>query len=543
VTNVIDSSLSFLMADDSSHEPLLSLDESTMQKLDSQHNISVVLWNSLGWNVSRYVSLPIYETNIYVLEANTGHAVPFQVNPALPSIKGPCLSPGTCGVPTLDAPYRLSFLADLPSLGFSTYVISVLSTDHEKILDTSHLAKEYTTIKASTFTLENSFLRVIFDSDSGHLIGVDNIASNISISVKQNYFTYTGNPEMFRVAEGAYVFHPLGPASELMQKPLSYKVFKGSCFDEVQQVFTLPCELTAETSCGISQIFRLYHARGTPEIENFIEVLHGAGPLSFNTDLITRYRTSMQTSYKVFTDENCLEIQTRTLDPLRSDPIAGNYYPITCTAFIRDTESDMQFTVLTDRTHGGGSLSSGELEIMLHRRSISTDGDGPLNLDDTDHLENIQFLLLFDHTSSSTTLRHKLQYMQQFPPTVAFGVVSKETPWNGYRNEFSALKEELPLNVHLLSFQFLNSNYSRLLLRLLHVYEVDDPSPLAKPITINNLNDYFRKKFFSMEERSLTGVKPVKENVKAIDSAIRLNPIQLRTYYVQPDTNSRLSST
>lgn len=50
---------------------------------------------------------------------------------------------------------------------------------------------------------------------------------------------------------------------------------------------------------------------------------------------------------------------------------------------------------------------------------------GPLDLDDNDVLENIQTFVLFDTEESSTTLRHKLQYIQQFQPTLVFSNIRR----------------------------------------------------------------------------------------------------------------------
>ena len=65
-------------------------------------------------------------------------------------------------------------------------------------------------------------------------------------------------------------------------------------------------------------------------------------------------------------------------------PVAGNYYPINSRIFMRvcviiaihngllilytiskDENKNIQFTILTDRSHGGSSLTDGSLEIMV----------------------------------------------------------------------------------------------------------------------------------------------------------------------------------
>ena len=48
--------------------------------------------------------------------------------------------------------------------------------------------------------------------------------------------------------------------------------------------------------------------------------------------------------------------------------VAGNYYPITSSISITDKSTDDSLTILADRGQAGGSLESGQIDIMLHRR-------------------------------------------------------------------------------------------------------------------------------------------------------------------------------
>ena len=46
-----------------------------------------------------------------------------------------------------------------------------------------------------------------------------------------------------------------------------------------------------------------------------------------------------------------------------TEPVAGNYYPVNSRIFVKDAAS--QLTVLTDRSEGGTSLASGQVELMV----------------------------------------------------------------------------------------------------------------------------------------------------------------------------------
>lgn len=60
----------------------------------------------------------------------------------------------------------------------------------------------------------------------------------------------------------------------------------------------------------------------------------------------------------------------------QTEPVAGNYFPVSTALFIRDARS--QLTVLTDRAQGGsGSVRDGELELMVHRRLVDYTGEMP----------------------------------------------------------------------------------------------------------------------------------------------------------------------
>jgi hypothetical protein len=181
---------------------------------------------------------------------------------------------------------------------------------------------------------------------------------------------------------------------------------------------------------------------------------------------------------------------------------AGNYYPMTCTGYILDTAADAQLTVLSDRTHGASSQGVGEFEVMYHRRTLSEDGRGPLDLDDRDNLQNIRSFLAFTDSATSTNWRHHQQYVLNFPPSIFYSTSSYT---NAARN-YSALTQPFPQNVHLLSLIQVNSSFTGILVRLAHIYAVGEDPVLSQPATIQ-LSDYINfASIASMDERTLTGL-------------------------------------
>lgn len=81
-----------------------------------------------------------------------------------------------------------------------------------------------------------------------------------------------------------------------------------------------------------------------------------------------------------YTDSNGLEMQKRELNyrptwdlTTKSGGlnVTANYYPIQTAIAIKDSE--MQFTVMNDRSQGGSVLEAGRVEFMQNRR---------LNIDD-----------------------------------------------------------------------------------------------------------------------------------------------------------------
>lgn len=90
-----------------------------------------------------------------------------------------------------------------------------------------------------------------------------------------------------------------------------------------------------------------------------------------------------------YTDSNAMQMQYRKLNyreswspVLSHQPVASNYYPINSAIAIRDKNTNLQMTVMNDRSQGGSVIENGRIELLQNRRLFYVDGRGvgePLN--------------------------------------------------------------------------------------------------------------------------------------------------------------------
>jgi hypothetical protein len=108
--------------------------------------------------------------------------------------------------------------------------------------------------------------------------------------------------------------------------------------------------------------------------------------------LIIEPRKPIQNNGVFFTDSNGYQWVRREVNQrltwknVVTDPVAGNYYPITSAIAIVD--KDRAMIVETDRSVGGSSLQDNQIEIMVHRRIFVDDARGvgePLDERTADH--------------------------------------------------------------------------------------------------------------------------------------------------------------
>eukprot|EP00048_Salpingoeca_helianthica_P001784 m.51619 g.51619 ORF g.51619 m.51619 type:complete len:1134 (-) comp11716_c0_seq2:511-3912(-) len=171
-----------------------------------------------------------------------------------------------------------------------------------------------------------------------------------------------------------------------------------------------------------SQTLRLF---SSPVDSSFIEAVHDVGPLDKGRELVTRFNTTINTATssttgEFFTDDNGLEMLQRFYNTISDEPIAGNYFPASQRAILRDLNQSAQLTAVMTSSHGCGSHRSGHIEFMLHRRCLKDDGYGVGEvLDEADQVEPSIWLVLNKPAASSATHR-RLALLKEFPTLATF---------------------------------------------------------------------------------------------------------------------------
>ena len=98
---------------------------------------------------------------------------------------------------------------------------------------------------------------------------------------------------------------------------------------------------------------------------------------------------------------------------------------------------------------------------------------------------------------------------QQYGPVPFFGPATSFASWDGTRvTAYSALREPLPDNVHLLALKTdVGTRWNSAVLRLQHIYEVTANNALSQPVTVNPAA-LFAGVYNVSEELELSGVLP-----------------------------------
>uniref|UniRef100_H2Z3Z4 Alpha-mannosidase n=2 Tax=Ciona savignyi TaxID=51511 RepID=H2Z3Z4_CIOSA len=448
----------------------------------NSNRFTAVVYNPLARAVSKYIRIPVDCTPSYifvVIELVTGARLTTQLVPVSEATESVRRNRG-------NANCELVFLAKLPALGYNSFSIEKYkSSATNKRLFTP---KGKVVNPSDDITISNEFYSVNFNRNSGLMDSIVNIESGIKIPVHQDMLWYNGSMgnNASKQQSGAYIFRPNSstPFHCSNDGKVKLSVLTGSnpLVQEVYQKF----------SDWAYQVVRLY--KGIKHIE--VEWTVGPIPVKdqWGKEVISRYETNIDSNGYFYTDANGREVLERkknyrpTWKLNQTEPVAGNYYPVNSRIYIRDAH--VQLTVLTDRSQGGSSLSSGALELMVHRRLLGEDSKGvaePLNetgqFGDGLITRGKHWLLLDTVTSSAK--QHRLlgeeAFMSPLVPHQADSWFNLDLALFFLIQSF--IVNPLPPNIHLLTLATTNSG--ELLVRLEHQFAKHDDDVLSQPVTVS----------------------------------------------------------
>ncbi|THG07644.1 hypothetical protein TEA_024216 [Camellia sinensis var. sinensis] len=274
---------------------------------------------------------------------------------------------------------QLEFLAGRRSAGANTYSLGDalgIAQHHDAVTGTAkqHTTNDYEKRLArgasESEAVVSSSLSCLTNSTSKDQCATTlPTLSQVDIPVQQSYLWYgSSSGDTDPQCSGAYIFRPNGSPPTVVSRAVPLKVVRGTLVDEVHQQF----------DSWIYQVIRLYKDKEHAEVEFTI------GPIptddSVGKEIITRMTANMVTDKVFYTDSNGRDFLKRVRDyredwPLQvHQPVAGNYYPLNLGIYTVDKKSE--FSVLVDRAVGGASIEDGEVELMLHRRTIFDDSRG-----------------------------------------------------------------------------------------------------------------------------------------------------------------------
>ncbi|KAM4051442.1 epididymis-specific alpha-mannosidase [Anomaloglossus baeobatrachus] len=475
----------------------------------------ITVYNPLAWNITTYISMAL-NTSVTAVYDDLGQTVPAQIQNSS--------DPGYA--------FDLYILVTLPGLGYRRYSIK---TEHaERGKETLNVGRQGKFSRKSWASTKNTKKKIMpvsndcytlwIDLNTNMLIGITDRERNVTVQTTQEFLEYHANGDTGAgPISDNYMFFSNGnavPAS----KSVGLEIVTGKLVTEVRQYFYRDVNEQNYTYAVFSRLYQVPDGYDKTLACRPIEQQYRVGPLERNREAIIRIQTNLQTNKKIFTDDNAFQMQAREFKTYNSNTVPRNYYPMVRTAYIEDEKT--RLVLLAERSHGVSSQYNGQVEIMLHRRlwnNMEWDLNYNLTLDDTAVVRPTIWLMVGSKEVTSS-LYPRLGICLEHKPLVML------SPLKGKAEDqmVADAPVTLPPNIHL---QILSvpgwkyssdhtehmrtvhkankrdeADFSRVLLRIQHLYEADEDPVLSKPATINiKLLLQSLGTVRLVEERSLTG--------------------------------------
>ncbi|KAF2364114.1 Glycosyl hydrolase family 38 C-terminal [Trinorchestia longiramus] len=442
---------------------------SSCELTEESTSFQVVVYNSIARPIDTPVRIPVPNFPYQVTDYQ-GNSITSQLVPIPDAI--------------LAIPYRSSsatqelvFMAEaVPAVGSSTYQITRAA---------AHAAHQ----------AQRSLRKRITP-------GTDAFVTKGITGEKLFYYGMQGDNSQFsKRASGAYIFRPNATEAELLEVTSTVQ-YDGEVVGEIH----------IEYGSWASEVIRTY--KGLVQVES--EWLVGPIPIEDGSgkEVITRYAVEgMTTDDTFYTDANGREMQKRikdhrdTWEQIITEPVSWNYYPVTARILLESSNDMGSFVVLNDRAQGGSSLSDGQVELMVHRRLLDDDAFGVGEaLNEVAYgigliARGTHWLLHSDAATADcdfACLHRRLGEELFMRPLLMFQDGSDSVP-----APVSHLNSPLPEQVHLMTLEPWYSS-GEFLLRLEHMFEVDESASFSVPVTVDleDLSFFMMIYLFSVRRNS-----------------------------------------
>ncbi|EFC43471.1 predicted protein [Naegleria gruberi] len=357
---VLEDYLNKLVSNSFSFTELMQKFSSLISQRKYSYSIPIVLFNSLSWDIENHVE------TIGPDEAAPFSSIIKQI--CFFSMEGTRLKSQYSKSVLAPDEYDLHFVVPkIPALGYTTVLIKPCDT-----MEQGSINEEIINIEDKPYTISNSKTSVTFCKKNNmvSLCSIEKEGNKYEIS--QKLMTYTGiSGYTFGVNQqksGAYIFAPKSQEPTLITPTSSSLLISNSISNNI---FT-QVEQTVEKY--VKQIVRLYQPEIAQKQGYDLEYIYYFDDIPGDDEIITKFDASAFISSKgvFYCDKNGLE----TVKSNTKSKVEATYLPIVFNCFIRDEEKKTQLTLFVSETHGAASMKNGELEIMLHRRTLSDDGRG-----------------------------------------------------------------------------------------------------------------------------------------------------------------------
>ncbi|XP_063257655.1 epididymis-specific alpha-mannosidase isoform X1 [Prinia subflava] len=483
-------------------------------------DLYVVVYNPLAWNITTFVTVSVSSEAMGVYD-ELGYSVPAQVQSSVES----------------QSTYDLYILVAISGLSYRKYSIKPLEGEQSAFIGSSVKYKRRDLTRAAQrrrrlFPVVNNCYQIVFDQNTNLMHSITERETNQTVQFTQEFLEYhvNGDTKKGPISDN-YLFAPNASAVPV-SKAVGLEVMSGSLMTEIRQYFYSNVTSQDYIYAVYTRLYSVPEGYDGNLLCHRIEQEYSVGPLELNREAVLRTSTNLNTRQLLYTDNNGYQMQKRPFKAYVNNTVARNYYPVVQTAYIEDDTTRLM--LLTERAHGVSSQGNGQVEVMLHRRlwnNLQWDLNNNLTLNDSSVVRPVIWLILGAKAVTNTLYRTSALALEH-RPVVMFGALSEDKPKLPRRLQQNSVRDlpvTVPPNLHLQTLSIPgwryssshaeqvcsirmgeqkqdDADFSRVLLRIRHLYEVGEDPVLSQPVTVD-LQSLLKGlgSVTAVEERSLTG--------------------------------------